>query len=126
MGLFHSLGLLIHRVESGQTEICELVEVKELGVGEQSEFSVEVVRGLLLLLLQSLVVRRRNRVQIIDVLGEVGGTTPVVVGHIESAGVVTRELIGSMNEVEVEVRVARRSMVESIRGWMSNAARTET
>lgn len=84
VGLFHSLRLLIDRVKIRQAKVRELVEIEELSIGEQSKFRIKVIRGLLLLLLQSLVVRRGDRVQIIDVLGKVRRATAVVVGHVES------------------------------------------
>jgi hypothetical protein len=89
--LVHSLRLLIDRVERGQTKVIELIEIEELGVGEQSEVGIEVVRSLLLLLLlQSLVIRRWNRVQVLDILRKVGRATPVVASHV--VGSVENEL----------------------------------
>lgn len=76
--------LLVFWREWRQTaEVGEFVELEELGIGEQSQ--VFIVEGglLLLLLLLGLVIRRGNRVQVIEVLREVGHATPIVVGHDE-------------------------------------------
>jgi len=84
--------VIIHRVERRQVQFSELVEIKELGVGEERQFSVEVERVLFLLLLHSLVIGRWNRVQVIEVLGEVGGATAIEFGHGDSveAGIASR------------------------------------
>lgn len=75
--------LAIVRIErSRKIQVPKFVEVEELGVSEQGEFGVDVERVLLLLLLHSLVIRRRNRVQRIEVLREVGRSSPIVAGHL--------------------------------------------
>lgn len=58
-----------------------MVKIKELGIGEERQFSVEVERVLLLLLLYGLVIGRWDRVQVLKVLGEVGGATAIEFGH---------------------------------------------
>ena len=74
--------IIVHRVKRRQVQVSKLVEIEELGVGEKRQFGIEVERILLLLLLlHSLVIRRGDRVQVIEVLGEVGGATAVVFGH---------------------------------------------
>lgn len=75
--------LLVFSREWRQTaKVGEFVELEELGIGEQSQVLI-VEGGLLLLLLLSLVIRRGDRVQVIEVLREVGHATPIVVGHDE-------------------------------------------
>lgn len=72
--------LLVFWREWRQTaKVGEFVELEELGIGEQSQ--VLIVEGGLLLL--SLIIRRGDRVQVIEVLRKVGHATLIVVGHDE-------------------------------------------
>lgn len=74
--------VIVHRVKRRQTQVSQLIEIKEFRVGEKRQFRIEAERLLLLLLLlHSLVVRRGDRVQVLEVLGEVGGATAVEFGH---------------------------------------------
>jgi hypothetical protein len=76
--------LVLHAIERRQIQVGELVKVEKFGISEQRQLFIKVDSVLLLLLLlQSLVVRRGNSVQIIEVLGEVWRTAPTVVGHYE-------------------------------------------
>ena len=70
---------MIRHVRSG-------VKIEELCVGEESQFRIKEV---LVLLLDGLVTGRGEGVQLVQILGEIGGTTPVEVGHgsVERNGV---------------------------------------
>lgn len=85
LALRRNLGVLVlHAIERRQIQVGELVKVEEFGISEESQLFIEVDSVLLLLLLlQSPVVRRGNSVQIIEVLGEVRRAAPTVVGHDE-------------------------------------------
>lgn len=80
-GVFLRL-VIVHRVKRRQAQISKVIEIEEFGVGEERKFGIEVERVLLLLLLlHGLIIGRGDRVQILEVLGEVGGATAVEFGH---------------------------------------------
>lgn len=72
-------GVVVDRYVARDVARSHVVEVQELGVGEESQLRVEV-EGLLLLLLllHGLIVWRRDGIQIVQILREIGRTTTVV------------------------------------------------
>ena len=72
----------LHSFERRQLQVAKLVEIKELGVGEKSKLIIHI-EGLLLLLLHGLIVWRWDGIQILEVLREIGRSTPIVDGHFQ-------------------------------------------
>lgn len=107
--------LLINGIEGRQTEVAKLVEIQELGVREESQFLVEVESVLLLALLHSLVVGRRDGVQVIEVLSEVGGAAPVEVGHFDRLYIRQKRSSRGLSDSDGIVR--RQNDVLRERGW---------
>lgn len=62
----------------------QVVEVEEFGIREHRQLFIEIERFLLLLLLlDRLFKRRRNRIEILEELREVGRSSPIVSGHLD-------------------------------------------
>lgn len=83
--------LLVFRgvVGEGHVQVAELAKVKELSVGEERQLGIEIER---LILLDGLLVRGRDGVQILQVLREVGPSTPIVARHGENLSIEYRVL----------------------------------
>lgn len=99
--LLSSLLVLGGVVGEGHAQVAELAKVQELGIREERQLGIEIER---LILLDGLVVRGRDGVQILQVLGEVGPSAPIEARHSENLSIEYRvfefaEKLDSMGEI---------------------------